>query len=454
MKGSMINEEFRKKQPEPQVAGPINFRPDQFFQLGNGLKIILVENHKLPRINVQLYIDRGVFADGDKVGLQELAGQMLSCGTLKDNKSEWDRKLDYYGGSISTTSIGGSASALTKYFNPVFELFADAFLHPAFPANEFDNLQRQLLSNLAAQKSEPEAIFGNLIKRKIYPDTHPYREVITETSVRNITVEDCRNWFISNSSPDISYLIFEGDITLEKIKSLLKDNFESWEQKKVHTVEWPTEVNRGGVDVSFVERPGAVQSLIGIGYSINYLPYIQDTIAANLMNSVLGGYFSSRLNLNLRENKGYTYGIYSRLSNDESLGSFSTSVSVRNDVTADAIREIIKEMVTLRNVDIDADELQQVKNVISGNFSRSVENPLVIAKYAFARHKFLLPEDYFKNQLIRINAVSGDDISQMAQKYLLTDDLHIMVIGNRDVIDSLAEFGQVSEYDFEGNLIG
>ena len=454
MKRTITDEEFRKKQPDPQIAGPINFRPDQFFQLDNGLKIILVENHKLPRVNVQLYIDRGVFADGDKAGLQELAGQLLSCGTVRDSKYEWDRKIDYYGGSIHTTSIGGTASSLTRYFKQVFQLFADAILTPAFPLEEFNNLKRQLLSNLAAQKSEPESILGNLIKRRIYPGRHPYSEVITEKTVRNITVDDCREWFLTNSSPDNSYLIFEGDITMEDIKILVGDNFSSWIPRSVTTLEWPEDMKRNGVNVSFVERPGAVQSLIGIGYSINYLPYNADTDAANLMNSVLGGYFSSRLNLNLRENIGYTYGIYSRLTNDESIGSFTTSVSVRNDVTADTILEIVKEMNTLRDVDISVEELQQVKNVISGNFSRSVENPMIIAKFAFARHKFNLPEDYFKNQLIRINKVSVDDIRLMAQKYLLTDNMHIAVIGSREVLNSLTAFGQVTEFDFEGNPIG
>lgn len=180
-------------------------------------------------------------------------------------------------------------------------------------------------------------------------------------------------------------------------------------------------------------------------------------IAANLMNNVLGGYFSSRLNLNLRENKGFTYGIGSKLHNDEHIGSFFTSVNVRNEVTGQAINEIIGEIRKLREEKLSEEELQQVKNVISGNFSRSVEDPRTIAKFALAIKKFNLPKDYFTTHLQKIAAVTVDDIYEMAQKYLQPDNLHIIVIGNKnEIYDQLTDIAgnrPVNIFDHEGKAL-
>ncbi|HQW71304.1 MAG TPA: insulinase family protein, partial [Saprospiraceae bacterium] len=210
-------------------------------------------------------------------------------------------------------------------------------------------------------------------------------------------------------------------------------------------------------DVNFVNKKGAVQSLIAITYALNFQPYNSDMVAANLMNSILGGYFSSRLNLNLREQKGFTYGINSKLQNDENIGSFFTSVNVRNEVTGQAIKEIIGEIRKLTEVKISEEELLQVKNVISGNFSRSIEDPKTIAKFALAIKKFGLPDDYFTTHLQKIASVSIEDIYNMARKYLQPDNLHIIVVGNEEeVIDQLAEIAKpnpVKIYDFEGNQI-
>jgi len=441
---------FRKDPPPAGPAPEIRFREEQRLLLENGMKVILIENHKLPRVNAQLFIDHGIALQGPKAGLNEITGQLLSCGTIMNSKSEWDRKVDYYGATVHTSSIGGYVSSLSKHFDAVFSLFAEAIMYPAFPVGEFENIRRQQLSNLAAQKDEAESILSNIVKIRVYPEGHPYHEVVTESSVSCIGLEDCRRWYDANFMPNRSYLILEGNISLEEVKTLVDGTFARWQKKDFAEPQFDRSIVREMTDISFSPKEGSVQSLIGVSFAVDYLPYNEDMIAANLMNSVLGGYFSSRLNRNLREDKGFTYGISSRLSQDEHMGSFFTSVNVRNEVTSEAIGEIIKEIRRLREEIIPADELQQVKNVVSGNFSRSVEDPRTIARFALARWKFGLPDDYFKNQLIRIHSVTAEEIRSMAKKYLLADNLHLFVVGNEAVLPQLSRFGKIYRYDYEG----
>jgi len=449
--------EFRKIQPRPTTAPQIKFKEAEYASLSNGLQLIVVENNKLPRVNLQLFIDHGLTKQGAKAGVVEITGQMLSTGTSSMNKSSWDEQVDFYGASVATTPIGGYASSLKKHFSSVIGLFADAILNPSFPQSEFDNIVRQYQSNIAAQKEEADAIASNVSKKVTFFHEHPYSEVVTESSLKNISLEDCINYHKVNFVPNCSYLIFEGNITLDEAVIMANTHFGSWESSNFVKQFFDNSFPIIQQDVNFVNKKGAVQSLIAITYAVNYQPYNNDMVAANLMNSILGGYFSSRLNLNLREQKGFTYGINSKLQNDENIGSFFTSVNVRNEVTGQAINEIIGEIRKLTEVKISEEELLQVKNVISGNFSRSIEDPKTIAKFALAIKKFGLPDDYFTTHLQKIASVSIEDIYNMARKYLQPDNLHIIVVGNEEeIIDQLTEIANtnpVKIYDFEGNQI-
>lgn len=446
-------EDFRKEKPLPEIPRAIHFKEEKSFKLANGMTIILIENHQLPRVTAQLFVDRGIDNENDKAGLEQLTGRMLSCGTKYDIKSEWDTKIDYLGGSVNTSSIGGYASSLKKHFPKILSLFADAVQYPAFPINEFQNLKRQFLSNIMAQKSDAGDIMSNLTKKVIYPENHPYSEVLTEETIQNISIDDCISWYEINFRPEISYLIFEGDINLDEVTQLTYQYFGKWDRKGEVVRKKFEMFQNNQNDVSFVEKPGSVQSLIRIGYALDYTPYCRDMIAANLMNTILGGYFSSRLNMNLREERGFTYGISSVLNMDEHLGSFTTTVNVRNEVTSEAIRQILMEINRLRTEMVTENELEMVKNVVSGNFIRSIENPMVIARFALAKKKFNLEEDYFENQLIRINTVTCDDIFTMSKKYLREEGLHIMAVGNKDVVPQLAEYGTVSLFNYKGQKI-
>lgn len=449
--------DFRKNQPVPGEAPAIKFKEAQYGQIANGLQIIVVENRKLPRINAQLFIDHGLTMQKDKSGLIDITGQLLSSGTVHLSKAAWDSKVDYYGASIVTSPIGGYASSLTKHFEPVLQLFSEAILNPSFPQNEFDNILKQFLSNIAAQKEEADAIAGNVAKKVTFRTGHPYNEVISEESLHNIRLEDCIRYYRENFVPNTSYLVFEGDVDLEEAVSLADKYFGTWERREFSKKIFDNTFNKDQHDVSFVNKSSAVQSLIAITWAVDYKPYNEDMIAASLMNNVLGGYFSSRLNLNLRENKGFTYGIGSKLHNDEYIGSFFTSVNVRNEVTGQAINEIIGEIRKLREEKLSEEELQQVKNVISGNFSRSIEDPRTIAKFALAIRKFDLPKDYFTTHLQKLAAVTVDDIYAMAQKYLQPDNLHIIVIGNKnDIYDQLSVIAgdkPVNIFDHEGKAL-
>ncbi len=449
--------DFRKIQPIPGDAPAIKFKEAQYGQLPNGLQLIIVENRKLPRINAQLFIDHGLTMQFGKAGLIDITGQLLSSGTENLSKAAWDCNVDYYGASISTSPIGGHVSSLTKHFDAVMELFADAILNPSFPQTEFDSILKQYQSNIAAQKEEADAIAGNIAKKVTFKPGHPYNEVVTEESLHSISLADCITYYKQNFIPNFSYLIFEGDININEATLMANKYFGAWASSPFKKQIFDNSFSEDQHDVSFVNKSSAVQSLIAITYAVDYKPYNMDMVAANLMNNVLGGYFSSRLNLNLREQKGFTYGIGSKLHNDEHIGSFFTSVNVRNEVTGQAIKEIVHEIRKLRDEKISEEELQQVKNVISGNFSRSIEDPRTIAKFALAIKKFNLPVDYFTTHLQKIASISAEEIHTMAKKYLQPDNLHIIVIGNRnEVFDQLSEIAggrKVNIFDHDGKTV-
>lgn len=456
MHQNIMSDDFRKMRPSPGAAPEIKFKEEQLAVLPNGLKIILVHNDKLPRISAQLFIDHGLQMQKDKAGFIEITGQLLSCGTENHHKAEWDSRVDYLGALIAPSSIGGIVSSLTKHFDSAMSLFSEAILQPSFPQNEFDNIIKQHLSNLVAQKDEAESIASTVARKVTYNVDHPYYEVMSEESIKNITVNDCREYHRKNFVPEISYLMFEGDIKMEEALILSDKYFGAWKNNAFQKIHFDNSFPENQFDVNFIEKRGAVQSFISFVYAINYQPYNDEMIAANLMNSVLGGYFSSRLNLNLREKRGYTYGISSRLHTDEHIGSFHCSVNVRNEVTGDAINEILSEMQRLIDAPLREDELQQVKNVVSGNFSRSVEDSKTIVKYALAKNKFNLPVDYFRSQLQKISAVTSADIQKMAKKYLQPDNLHIIVVGHSEVLPQLSKISNddgVRVLNFEGNFI-
>ncbi len=423
----------------------------------NGLKVIVVENHKLPRVSFQVFVDVPPLLEGDLMGYTDIAGQLLNKGTTTRTKAQIDESVDFMGASLGTSASGVEGSCLSRYSDKLLEIMADVLLNPSFPAEEFDKVKKQSISALAQAKDDPNAIAENVAGVVRNGKNHPYGEVVTEKTLEKITVEKCKEFYQTHFKPNISYLIVTGDISLADAKKLAQKYFNDWKQGDVKRNGYETPKQPTTTQVDFVDKAGAVQSVINITYPVDLKPGGPDAIKASVMNTVLGSYFGSRLNANLRESKAYTYGARSVLNTDPVVGYFNAYASVRNEVTDSAIVQFLVELNRLRNEDIGEDELSMVKNVMTGNFARSLEDPSTVARFALNTARYNLPADYYANYLKQLSQVSAADIKAMATKYLAVNNAHILVVGNKDeVAEKLGQFAQdkkVRYFDVYGNPI-
>ncbi|MBK8564887.1 MAG: insulinase family protein [Saprospiraceae bacterium] len=362
---AVAQNDFRKAAPKPGPAPKIELGKAEQFTLKNGLKVIVVENHKLPRVSFQLFVDVPPSVEGDLTGTAELAGQLLNKGTTTRTKAQIDETVDFMGASLSTSETGVRGSCLSRYQDKLLEVMADVLLNPTFPVEEFDKSKKQAVSALAQAKDDPNAIAENVASAINFGKNHPYGEVVTEKTLEKITVEKCKEFYQTNFKPNISYLIITGDISIVDAKKIAPKYFGEWKQGEVKKGKFDTPQKPAATQIDFVDKAGAVQSVINVTYPIELKNGAEDAIKASVMNTILGSYFGSRLNQNLREKHAYTYGSRSVLSPDPVIGFFNANASVRNEVTDSAIVQFLAELNRIRSAEVPADELNMVKNVMT-----------------------------------------------------------------------------------------
>ncbi len=450
-------EAFRATAPVPAAAPAINIGEAETFDLDNGLKVIVVENHKIPQVSFQLRLINDPVAERDKVGYASMASTIIRRGTESMTKAEIDEASEFIGGSVSSSPGGIFATALTKHQDKILSLMTDVLYNPSFPEDELAKIKTQTLSGLESQKTDPNSIASNVRAKVLYGDRHPYGEIQTPQHVENIGIEDLKKYYKRFYVPSNSYLIMVGDIDMAQAKSIAKEYFGAWEgrmpkrpARRVHPVKEDSQV-------SFAHKDGAVQSVINVASAFRLRPGDPDVIPASVMNSLLGGGFSSRLNQNLREDKAYTYGSGSSFRSDPVTASFNASASTRSEVTDSSLVEMLYEINRLRTEAVDEEELTSMKNYMTGGFARSLESPQTIARFAYNIARYNLPSDYYQKYLKRLNAVTSQDIMNMANKYLNPETMSIVVVGNKDdVADKLKAFdddGEITFYDAFANVL-
>lgn len=444
----------RTKAPSPQPNPEIKITIPDAITLDNGMKVIVVENHKLPKVSFQLFIDYPVYVEGEKAGLSGVFGELMACGTNTYSKDEFDEKIDYIGASLGTTSRGFFASSLKKHTSQLLELLSDMVLHPAFPESDFERIKSQTLSNLATISTDPNAISGIVSGVVNYGKDHPYGEVSTEETVNNITLEDVKAYYAKYFIPNYAYLVVVGDVTQAEGKEYANKYFGSWKKGTELKEQVYTAPQSTGNVVYFVDKPGAVQSVINVTHTVDLKPGHPDEIALRILNGILGGgSFSARLMANLREDKAYTYGCYSDISSDPILGEFSAGGSFRNEVTDSALVQILFEIDKISKNLVEESEITLIKSSITGGFARSLERPETIARFALNTIRYNLPKDYYQNYLVNLEKVTREDLLRVAQKYLQPTRLNIVVVGNQNIAEKLKGFDadQVVHYkDFYG----
>lgn len=455
----VAQEDFRQQAPQAGPAPKLEMGTYDHFKLDNGLTVIVVENNKIPTVDLKLFLDYPPVSEGDSVGMAQLTGELLSKGTTSRTKAQIDEEIDYIGATLTSSEDGLTGATLSKHLGAYLTVFADIALNPSFPEKEFNKLKTQAQSFLVQSREDPKIIADEVAKVIRYGADHPYGEIPTQSSLQQISLDACKSFYSNYFVPNIGYLVFVGAINSTEAKKLAEKYFGAWEKKAISPATFELPELPESQQIHFVEKEGAVQSVIALSFPLEYKPGGKDAIKAYVMNTILGGAgnFGSRLNANLREDKGYTYGVRSQLVSDKSVGYFSVVSSVRNEVTIAAIQEMLSEMELLQTQRVPPKELKRVKQIITGNFARSFERPQMLAQLALNTIRYDLPKDYYANYLSLIDSVSSADIMDMAEKYLKPAQAHILVVGNKqssfEALEKLATPAKVNSYTSDGQLI-
>lgn len=445
----------RSIQPKAGPAPVIKIGDYQSFELANGLKVFVVENHKIPRLSYSLVLDNDPVFEGDMEGYTDFAGQLMRTGTTSRTKDQIDEQVDMLGASLNTSAGGISANCLVKHNEELLNIMSDVLLNPNFKSEELEKIRKQTLSGLEAEKDEPGAISNRIGSILVYGEKHPYGLSESEESVKKITLEKCIEYYKTYFKPNVAYLAIVGDITLDQAKPLVEKYFGNWQRGDVPKASYPTPKAPAKTTVVVVDRPNAVQSTINVTYPVDLKPGSPDDIKVKLTNTILGG-GTFRLYNNLREKHGWTYGAYSSIQPDKLIGEFSASAEVRNPVTDSSFTEILAEMSRLRSEAVSDTELNMVRNYMMGDFGRALENPATVAKFAINTARYNLPKDYYATFLTRLSALNSADVQLTAQKYIRPDNAYLLMVGKaEDIAPKLKKFaksGEVLYYDIDGKL--
>ena len=440
-------------QPKPGVAPTIKIGKPVTFELKNGLKVMVVENHKLPRVAFSLTLDNDPYAEGDKKGVADMTSTLIGSGTTKISKAAFNEEVDFLGANINFSSNGASASALSKYSGRVLELMADGALNPNFTQEEFDKEKTKLIEGLKANEKSVSAVAARVVDVLTYGKNHPAGEYVSEATLKNVTLADVKANYSTYFVPSNAYLIIVGDVKFNETKKMVEKFFGSWKKASAPSISYSDPKDVSATQINFIDMPNAVQSEVAVVNMSNLKMTDPDYFAVLVANQILGGDFNSYINMNLREAHGWTYGARTSIYGDKRVSTFNASTQVRNAVTDSTVVEIFKEFKKIRTEKVTDEMLASVKAGYIGRFVMQIEKPQTVAGYALRIQTQSLPADFYENYIKNISAVTADDIMRVANKYFLADNSRIVIVGKAaDVASGLEKLKfPVSYFDKYGN---
>ena len=438
--GDYVKPIDRSIQPKQGETPTIDLKKPTIFTLKNGLTVIVVENKKLPTFSVRITIDNPPLLEGDKSGLNSLSGSLFGEGSKNITKEVFNEEVDYLGATISLGMGFAYANGLSKHQEKIFELLSDAALNPNFLQEELDKEKNILITGIKADENSPAAIAERVTGILTYSTNHPYGEYLTEESIKNVTVKDIENNYKRMFRPNNAYMVVSGDVDTDKIKELVNDNFSKWKASKKdldNEIVSPQDVS--STEINIVDMPDAVQSELRVLNITNIRTNSEDHHAALVTNYILGGAFGSYLNMNLREENGWTYGARSSIARNKwTSATFRASTSVRNEVTDSALVETLGEINRIRDEFVSDEMLSTAKAKYLGNFIMSTEDKSLLADFAVNIKTQDLPEDFYETFISKINSVTKEDVKRVANKYLKPENLRVIVVGKgADIADKL-----------------
>ena len=447
---TLIMQAQDRTQPKPGPSPTINIKKPETFALSNGLKVLVVENHKLPRVSFSLSIDNTPYAEGNKKGVENLTSSLIGNGSANIAKDPFNEEIDFLGANINFYSSGASGSGLSKHAKRILELMAAGALTPNFTQDEFDKEKEKLIEGLKTQEKSVPAVSNRVQSVLAYGRNHPSGEYLSEETINNVTLDDVKANYATYFVPEHAYLVIVGDVKTKEVKKMVEKLFGSWVKASAPRLTYSDPKNVQYTQINFVDMPNAVQSEITILNTVNLKMTDADFFPVILANQVYGGDFNSYLNMNLREAHGWTYGARSSIGFDKNMYStFTANTQVRNAVTDSAVVEALKELKKIRTEKVSDEVLNNVKAGYVGKFVMQVEKPGTIARYALNIETEGLPVDFYENYIKNINAVTPDDVMRVANKYFLEDNARILVVGKGSEVISGLERLKIPMFYFD-----
>jgi zinc protease len=438
--------EQRPDRSAPPALGPapsLTLPPVQKLTLPSGLPVWIVEQHEVPLVQVNLVVRSGSSADPDgRFGLASLTAAMIDEGAGGRDALALADAFDMLGAQLTTTgSFDASAARLSVPVARLAEalpLLADVVMRPDFPAAELDRLREERLTQLLQARDDPSAIVQTAFPRLLFSPRHRYGTSAagTEASVKALTVDDLRAFHAAHFRPDNAVLLVVGDITAAEVRPLLEKHFGAWRVGGTQAV--PAAVSEAAQpdrrQVYLVDKPGAAQSQVRIGW-VGVPRETPDYFPILVMNTVLGGSFTSRLNTNLRETHGYAYGAGSAFDMRRAPGPFFAAAGVQTDKTAEALTEFFVELNAIR-APLSAEEIDKARNYLALGFPRDFETTGDLARRLEELYVFDLPDDYFSQYVERVQAVTIEDVARVAKTHVQPERFIVVVVGDRSVIEA------------------
>jgi predicted Zn-dependent peptidase len=441
-----------RSQPKPGPAPIINLKKPQSFSLPNGLKVLVVENHKLPRVSLNLTLDRAPFTEGSKKGVDNLTSALLGDGSTKTPKDKFNEEIDFLGADISFYSTGANASGLSKYTKRIIELMAEGAIMPNFTQVELDKEKDKLIEGLKTQEKSVTAVASRVENVLAYGKNHPIGEFLSEETIKNVTIQDVLANYNTYFVPENAYLVIVGDVNYAEIKKMIEEQFGPWVKGTAPKLSFNNPKNVQYSQINFVDMPNAVQSEISIINTVDLKLSDPDFFPVIVANQILGGDFNSYLNMNLREKHGWTYGARSNVGASKYNSSkFKANSQVRNAVTDSAVVQFMFEINRIRTEKVADEMLNNVKAGYVGRFVMQVEKPATIARYALNILTEGLPADFYENYIKNINAVTANDVQRVANKYFMANNFRILVVGKGSEVLAGLEKTKIPLFYFDKN---
>lgn len=451
----------RTKPPELGPPPRVSLPPILTRQLPNGLKLMIVEQHELPLADFVLIVGSGGTADpAGKTGVANLTSAMLREGTTTRKSLDIADQTAFLGISLfpqaSWESSNLSLHTPTAQLDSALALFADVALHPSFPANEFDRIKKNRLTELLQLRDQGPAIANLAFPAIVYGSGHPYGASLigTEASVTGLTTADLQSYYQANFKPNNATMIIVGDVSPAQIEQKINSLFGGWQRGDVPQVTYAEPPRAGTTTIYLIDKPGAAQSSFRIG-AIGVPRSTKDYFALTVMNTILGGSFTSRLNQNLREARGYTYGAGSRFDMRRAAGPFMASAEIVSAKSDSALLEFMKELNGIRQ-SVPADELSRAKRYLQLQLPGNFETTQQIAAALVPVALYGLPLDYYNNYVQSVEGVTQADVGRVAQQYVNPGSLAIVIVGDRKSIEQglkSTNIGPISIRDMTGQTV-